>query len=137
MKRVLYTAAHSGFDLGAIRALGGGGFRLSAPRRRMERGKNLSRWKFLGPSLLKSSAPQQKDLVHYSELQYAAFCRRFEKKLTEKILQYDPKEVVVLCNDVSEGPDFKTLAAKGYPIYTIYHVDVVDYFCRRFICVPG
>jgi len=34
---------------------------------------------------------------------------------------------VVLANDVSEGPDFAELGARGYRIYTIYHVDVVAY----------
>src|ERR1700693_5305520 len=78
-------------------------------------------------------APRQKDLVRYSELEYARFCRRFERQLTEKILHADPKDVIVLCNDVSEGPDFKALAAKGYAIYTIYHVDVVDYFTTMYL----
>ena len=30
-------------------------------------------------------------------------------------------------NDVSEGPDFKTLGECGYRVFTIYHVDVVAY----------
>ena len=34
---------------------------------------------------------------------------------------------MVLANDVSEGPDFAALAARGYRVFTIYHVDVVAY----------
>ncbi len=34
---------------------------------------------------------------------------------------------MVLANDVSEGPDFATLGARGYRVFTIYHVDVVAY----------
>jgi len=36
-------------------------------------------------------------------------------------------------NDVSEGPDFKTLAERGYSIFTIYHVDVVEYFAQIYL----
>ena len=39
----------------------------------------------------------------------------------------------MLCNDVSEGPDFAALANAGFPVFTIYHVDVVDYFCRIYL----
>ena len=95
--------------------------------------KSLLTLKFSGLSLLNEGAPQQKDLVHYSELEYARFCRRFEKRLTETIIHHNPTETVVLCNDVSEGPDFKMLAAKGYALYTIYHVDVVDYFTTIYL----
>ncbi len=66
-----------------------------------------------------------RDLVRYSEREYARFCRDFEKFATKEILRYDPATTVVLSNDVSEGPDFARLA--GYRIYTIYHVDVVAY----------
>ena len=38
-----------------------------------------------------------------------------------------PPTTVVLSNDVSEGPDFAALAARGFRIFTIYHVDVVAY----------
>ena len=65
------------------------------------------------------------DLVRYSERAYAKFCRDFERIATEEILRHDPADTIVLSNDVSEGPDFRALAA--YRIFTIYHVDVVAY----------
>jgi glycosyltransferase involved in cell wall biosynthesis len=40
---------------------------------------------------------------------------------------------VVLSNDVAEGPDFRRLAARGFRIYTIYHVDVVDYVASIYL----
>ena len=67
------------------------------------------------------------DLVRFSEKQYAEFCRMFERQATEEILRHDPESTVVLSNDVSEGPDFARLAAAGFRIFTIYHVDVVAY----------
>jgi glycosyltransferase involved in cell wall biosynthesis len=71
--------------------------------------------------------------VRYSELEYARFCRSFEKQLTDTILRSDPKFTCVLSNDVSEGPDFALLATRGYPLFTIYHVDVVEYFAAIYL----
>jgi len=131
MKQVLYTAAHSGFNLGEV-PLGGGASICQHLVQEWMKTKPFE-WDVLGPSLLGSEAPQHKDLVRYSELKYARFCRHFEDRLTETILQYDPMSTVILSNDVSEGPDFSLLASKGYSIYTIYHVDVVDYFAAIYL----
>jgi len=79
------------------------------------------------PAILGSSAPRGGELVKFGEPAYARFCREFERASTAAILQHDPAKNVVLANDVSEGPDFAELAARGYRIYTIYHVDVVAY----------
>ncbi len=130
MKSVLFTAAHSGFNLGKV-PLGGGAAICYQLAREWNQTKPFE-FTVLGPSLLKDS-PLNKDLVQYSELEYARFCRDFEKAVTARILEHDPKDVVVLCNDVSEGPDFRLLAQKGYSLYTIYHVDVVDYFTTIYL----
>lgn len=131
MKTILYTAAHSGFDLGQV-PLGGGAAIGQALAQSWTETKPFP-FRMLGPEVLGIPSPRHKDLVHYSALQYASFCRRFERAVTEAILQYDPRQVVVLCNDVSEGPDFKTLARKGYTLFTLYHVDVVDYVTRIYL----
>ena len=73
-----------------------------------------------------------RDLVRFSEREYARFCRSFERTATEKILRYDPA-TVVLSNDVSEGPNFELLANRGFRIYTIYHVDVVAYVSEIYL----
>jgi len=65
--------------------------------------------------------------VKFGEGAYARFCREFERASTAQILRHDPAEAVVLANDVSEGPDFAQLGARGYRVFTIYHVDVVAY----------
>jgi glycosyltransferase involved in cell wall biosynthesis len=79
------------------------------------------------PAILGKSAPRGGELVKFGERAYARFCREFERASTAEILRHDPAETVVLANDVSEGPNFAELAARGYPVYTIYHVDVVAY----------
>jgi len=79
------------------------------------------------PVILGESAPRGGELVKFGERAYAGFCREFERASTAEILRHNPAQTVVLANDVSEGPDFAELAARGYRVYTIYHVDVVAY----------
>ncbi|HUJ70970.1 MAG TPA: glycosyltransferase family 4 protein, partial [Verrucomicrobiae bacterium] len=84
-----------------------------------------------------AEAPRQrpipKSLAAMSELEYARFCREFERAATNEILKRDPKRCVVLSNDISEGPDFRALGERGYRIVTIFHVDVVEYFTRFYL----
>jgi glycosyltransferase involved in cell wall biosynthesis len=79
------------------------------------------------PSILGNRAPRGGELVKFGERAYARFCRDFERAATAEILRHDPADTVVLANDISEGPDFALLAARGYGVFTIYHVDVVAY----------
>jgi glycosyltransferase involved in cell wall biosynthesis len=131
MKKVIYTAAHSGFNLNEV-PLGGAAAICHHLVQEWSRNHPL-KWQILGPSVLGPGAPQNKDLVRYTELEYARFCHRFEDRLTELVLQQDPTSTVILSNDVSEGPNFSLLASKGYSVFTIYHVDVVDYFAAIYL----
>ena len=79
------------------------------------------------PAILGNSAPSGGQLVRFGERAYAQFCRDFERASTAEILKHDPAQTVVLANDISEGPDFAQLGARGYRVYSIYHVDVVAY----------
>ncbi len=126
-KTVLYAAAHAGFDLSRV-PLGGGAAVADHLTQEWSHTRPFN-LQVLSPQIL-AAAPKDKDLVTYSELRYARFCRDFERALTERILTQDPRSHTVLCNDVSEGPDFKRLAERGHALYTIYHVDVVDYMSR-------
>ena len=126
--KVVFTAAHGGFAAQKV-PLGGGGavcdqlIREWTSTPPFHGGIDL-----LTPAILGKGAPDGKALVRYSEREYAAFCRDFEKASTRRILDhYNPSDTAVLVNDVSEGPDFESLAARGFRIYTIYHVDVVAY----------
>jgi glycosyltransferase involved in cell wall biosynthesis len=129
--KLLFTAAHHGFALDRV-PLGGGAAVCARLLREWEKTCPFE-IEVLGPSILGKDAPQEKDLVRYSEWEYARFCLRFEEALTARILAEDPAAVAVLSNDVSEGPSFRRLGKKGYRIFTIYHVDVVDYIATTYL----
>ena len=77
------------------------------------------------------------DLVRLSELGYARFCRKFEAATTEYLIRHkaalDPRYTVVVVNDISESPDLDGIAKLGYPIVSIWHVDVVEFFNRIYL----
>jgi glycosyltransferase involved in cell wall biosynthesis len=113
---ILYTAAHGGFRESV--PLGGGAAICDLL---------VEEWSRTKPFEFRLIRPQvrARDIVHFNERDYARFSREFERTSTEEILKHDPKDTVVLANDVSEGPDFAAL--RDYKIFTIYHVDVVAY----------
>jgi glycosyltransferase involved in cell wall biosynthesis len=113
---ILYTAAHGGFRESV--PLGGGAAICDLL---------VEEWSRTKPFEFRLIRPQVAagDIVHFSERQYAKFSREFERISTEEILKHDPKDVVVLANDVSEGPNFAAL--RDYKIFSIFHVDVVAY----------
>ncbi len=127
---IIYTAAHGGFDNSRIPL--GGAAAISAFLMEEARKQGID-IRLLDPALLHEQAPTGQELVEYSEQRYAQFCFDFEKATTEEILRQDPNHVVILSNDISEGPAFRQLAGKGYRIFTIYHVDVVDYVARLYL----
>jgi glycosyltransferase involved in cell wall biosynthesis len=123
--RVLYTAAHGGFSKELV-PLGGGAAIFDHLMEEWSRTKPFE-LECITPAILGATAPTGRDLVAFSERDYADFCFAFGRASTEAILRHDPAESVVLVNDVSEGPDFRLLADRGFRIFTIYHVDVVAY----------
>ncbi|MDE2291614.1 MAG: glycosyltransferase family 4 protein [Elusimicrobia bacterium] len=76
-------------------------------------------------------------LTRLSELGYARFCRAFEESATSWLLErrdrLPPAETVLVVNDISESPDLERLAAAGYRIVTVWHVDVVEFFNRIYL----
>lgn len=120
-RHLIYTAAHGGFAQQRV-PLGGGGAVCD---------HLLQEWKRVEPfeSIACVTPPSVtgKELVGYSESEYARFCRDFERYSTSEVLKRDPRDTAVLVNDISEGPDFRALAERGFRIFTIYHVDVVAY----------
>ena len=113
---ILYTAAHGGFREAV--PLGGGAAICDLLVEEWSRTKPFE-FELIRPEVA------ARDIVKFSEREYAKFSREFERTSTEEILKHDPKTTVVLVNDVSEGPDFEAL--REYRMYTIYHVDVVAY----------
>jgi len=124
-RQVLYAAAHGGFSGQAV-PLGGGAAVCEQLCAEWHRTRPF-RLRLIDPSVLGAVAPSARDVVRFGERAYARFSRAFETAATEEILREDPRETVVLANDVSEGPDFRRLQERGFSIFTIYHVDVVAY----------
>lgn len=122
---ILYTAAHGGFSASPV-PLGGGAAVFEHLVEEWTRTQPFP-FRTVTPSILGKDAPSGRDLVSFNEASYARFSRAFERAATDEILRHDPPKTVVLSNDVSEGPDFTTLARRGYRVFTIYHVDVVAY----------
>lgn len=133
MKRskVMYLAAHGGFD-GAAVPLGGGAaiYNMLVREWSAQRPFELET---VTPAVLGADAPSASDLVRYGEREYARFCHRFREAATARVLAEDPAQTAVLVNDVSEGPDFAGLSAAGFRIVTVYHVDVVAYISKIYL----
>jgi glycosyltransferase involved in cell wall biosynthesis len=127
---VLYIAAHGGFARQSV-PLGGGAAVCDWLVEEWNRTRPFP-FRLISSEVLGPSAPSGRDLVRFGERAYARFSRAFEWAATEEILRHDPAKTVVLANDVSEGPDFEKLAARGYRVYTIYHVDVVGYVAAMY-----
>jgi glycosyltransferase involved in cell wall biosynthesis len=133
---VLYSAAHAEFP--DTEPLGGGkavaDYLIREWREHQPFSLTVLSPKSLGfcDAARPAVAPYQ-HLADLTELQYARFCRDFERAATTEILKRDPQRCVVLSNDISEGPDFGALGKRGYRIVTIFHVDVVEYFTRFYL----
>jgi glycosyltransferase involved in cell wall biosynthesis len=128
--KVIYTAAHGGFSRESV-PLGGGAAVFEHLVAEWSRTQPFE-LQAVTPAILGNSAPSGGELVKFGERAYARFCRDFERASTAEILRHDPAETTILVNDVSEGPDFAELGARGYRIYTIYHVDVVAYVAAMY-----
>jgi glycosyltransferase involved in cell wall biosynthesis len=145
MARVIFVGAHLGYPMDKTPLGGGAMVGLQLARHWARSGVRLTALGS-GPEApaealdyvrLPEGGAAGKGLVRFSELEYARFCRRFETATTGWILErrgeLDPRETVVVVNDVSEGPTLSRLAAAGYPIVSLWHVDVVDYFNRMYL----
>jgi glycosyltransferase involved in cell wall biosynthesis len=128
--QVLYVAAHGGFASQSV-PLGGGAAVCDHLVVEWSHTRPFP-FRLISPAILGAAAPSGADLVHFGERAYARFSRDFEQAATKEILRHDPAETVVLANDISEGPDFEKLAARGYRVYTICHVDVVGYVAAMY-----
>ncbi|MBI4347830.1 MAG: glycosyltransferase family 4 protein [Elusimicrobia bacterium] len=140
MKELIFVAAHVGYPMDRT-PLGGGatvGVQLARAWASME-GLRLT----VVGSGPEPPAPgvdyirlpgEPYDLVKLSELGYARFCRRFEAATTAYLRERRAAGArgVVVVNDISEAPDFRSVAAAGWPLVSIWHVDVVDYFNKMY-----
>lgn len=129
--RLLYLAAHGGFAGEAV-PLGGGAAIFNLLMKEWAGGAPF-RVEAVTPAVLGASAPRAREITSFNEREYARFCDDFREAATRRVFEEDPNRVLVLVNDVSEGPDFARIASAGYRISTIYHVDVVAYIARIYL----
>ncbi len=143
--KVVFVGAHLGFPMDRTPLGGGAMVALRLARQWAKDGRDVVLLG-AGPVPPCDGLPYQRlpggdeasdRLVSLSELEYASFCRRFEKATTSWILSrmehYPPATTVVLVNDISEGPNLTALTAADYSVASIWHVDVVDYFNKLYL----
>ncbi len=83
-------------------------------------------------------------LTNFSVRRYAEMSKAFEREVTNFLTRLaqdvNPREVVVLHNDIAEAGDFQAIASLGYRQAAIFHVDVVDYtaqiYLRSWVSAP-
>lgn len=139
--RVVLAAAHAGFhDLQL--PLGGGAAVADRLAREWNQSQNWgltvlgagSNSPCAGPAYVQLPYPNgATDLTGLSERQYARFCDTFGRAVTNYLTHSPNRPAAAVINDIAEGPDFKAVAGAGIPLATIFHVDVVDYFCRIYL----
>ncbi len=68
---------------------------------------------------------------------YARLCRQFEHGVTSwlraQLGQLDPRDTVVLHNDIAEAGNFEEIHRMGFRQAAIFHVDVVDYTAQIYL----
>ncbi|MFN3346818.1 MAG: hypothetical protein ACK42E_03285, partial [Candidatus Bipolaricaulaceae bacterium] len=76
-------------------------------------------------------------LTNFSVRRYARMSREFEREATRLLghlaQERDPRDIVVLHNDIAEAADFAALARLGFRQAAIFHVDVVDYTAQIYL----
>ena len=131
MKTLLYAASDSGFDLRQVPL--GGAAPICAFLTDSWRNQSDFAFRLLSPDVIGREAPRDEDLLHYTPRQYVDFIFKFEQAVTDEILRHDPRETVVLANDMSDGPRFRVLAEKGYSVYCIFHMNMVHVVTKAFL----
>lgn len=146
MREIVYAAAHAGIDPGRVPIGGGAAVCAQLVRHWAERRDFRVTLLGLGDEPPPASVEYHRipvslpagqrpdDLVRLGEFDYARLCRDFSIGVGEYLRRRgDRDRVCVLANDISEGPDFAALRRDGWPLVTLWHVDVVDYFARFYL----
>ena len=71
-------------------------------------------------------------LLSLNASNYACFALEWEAALDRYFNDLDPRDAVVIANDISEGPPFERLASRGFCQIALFHV-VADFFARRYL----
>ena len=68
---------------------------------------------------------------------YARFALEWEAALAGYFDGIDPAGAVVIANDISEGPPFARLHARGFRQIALFHVVVADFVAQRHLRIPA
>ncbi len=142
---IVFAGAHLGYDLSEL-PLGGGaqvGRHLVEHWAESGRGELIvlgsgsgSGWS-LPHTRYHNVTGENQRITDLTVRGYARFSRAFERGVTDYLRDalgaWDPREVVVLHNDICEAGDFRAIRAMGYRQATILHVDVVDYVANAYL----
>ena len=143
MKNIVFIGAHLGYPMDSVPL--GGGAMVGLHLARRWAGDPDFRLIVLGSGPKEPAqgleyvrlAPQSKELVRLSELGYARFCEQFSSAALEFLGKHRarlaPDNTCIVLNDISEGPDAGRLSSMGYPVVSIWHVDVVDFFNKMYL----
>lgn len=138
MPLVVFAGAHLGYDSQRI-PIGGGATVGHALVRRWAQTRPFDLLVLgTGPLSPDPRAPYRRIalsqdglLTDFSVRGYARMCREFEEAVTSFFAKLakeeNPRDVVVLHNDIAEAGDFRAIAQMGYRQAAIFHVDVADY----------
>ncbi len=72
-------------------------------------------------------------IIELSEWEYTRFSSEFEAVSTAWLLRESRPGDWVICNDISEGPAFAVLARAGLKLVCLFHILVVEFFCRMYL----
>ncbi|MBI4376609.1 MAG: glycosyltransferase family 4 protein [Elusimicrobia bacterium] len=142
MRKILFIGSHLGYPMERTPLGGGAMVGLQLLRHWRGSGRDIELAALgSGPcppeGLSYAQLGRSEGLVSLSELEYAAFCARFEEETTRWVLDrqalFPPSRTCLIVNDISESPDLEALSRAGYPIVSIWHVDVIDYFNRIYL----
>jgi glycosyltransferase involved in cell wall biosynthesis len=142
VNRLVYSAAHLGYDTSRVPV--GGGARVAL--------ELIRRWAGAIPLTVLGSGPdfpphaevsyhvipwrvpsEKRHVTELSVREYASFSRQFERGVTDYLAGIDPEGVVVLHNDIAEAGDFAAIRRLGFRQAAIFHVDVVDYVANIYL----
>lgn len=133
--KILMSASHGGFGSERVPLGGGAAIFERLARHKLFRNLDLT---LLGagngcpPDLpYEAITSLQKAPSSLGVMEYAQFSQDFGKRTTQRALELKPD--LLLCHDISEGPNVRRLYEAGIRTATIFHVDVVDIFNRLYL----
>ncbi len=122
MKKLLFIAPHSGYDLRQA-PLGGPAPIADAIAEGLQK-QNRFQLQIVSSKVLGAETPGYEDFLRYGPKDWLNFATKFERAAFAEVLRHDPSDTVVLCNNDLR---LKILSEKGYKVFGIHHMNLLDY----------